>query len=84
MVETQLVEQNHEMRQTIAKLREKVEQYDAEIEMQPTPQLSELALVQKLQEQENTIRLLKSMISRLQTELYESEKSRRGCSLIFP
>ena len=78
MVETQQVEQNHEMRQAIAKLQEKVEQHDAAIEMQPTPQLSEVALVQKLQEQENTIRILKSAINRLQTELYESEKSRRG------
>ena len=83
MVETQQVEQNHEMRQAIAKLQEKVEQHDAAIEMQPTPQLSEMAFVEKLQEQENTIRILKSVINKLQTELYESEKSRRGCSLIF-
>ena len=75
MVETQQVAQLHK----IAELQEKVEQRDAAIETQPTPQLSELTLDQKLQEQEKMIMNLKSEINRLQTLLAESEKSRRGC-----
>ena len=75
MVETQQVAQLHK----ISELQEKVEQRDAAIEMQPTPQLSELTFDQKLQEQEKTIMNLKSEINRLQTLLAESEKSRRGC-----
>lgn len=65
MVETQQVEQLHKR----AELQEKVEQHDAAIEMKLTPQLSELAPVQKLHEQ----------VTNLKTLLAESEKRRQGC-----
>ena len=71
VIETQQVDQNREARQDMA-----MEQHNEAIEMQPTPQLSESSLVQ---EQEKTIINLKSEINRLQTQLAESDKSRRGC-----